>query len=74
MTAEKEREMSAQIKFKNWRKPEPSGDGGCVEFATADGLVGLRDSKDPNGPVLAFPPREWEAFAQGVANGEFVLD
>lgn len=66
--------MSAQIKFTNWRKGDPSGDGACVEFATADGMVGVRDSKDPSGPVLVFTPQEWGAFAQGVVNGEFALD
>ena len=37
--------------------------GNCVEVAGLPGrTVGLRDSKDPEGPVLRFTPREWRAF------------
>lgn len=44
----------------------------CVEVAhTADGGRAIRDSKDPNGPVLFFTPTEWKAFASGVRGGEF---
>jgi hypothetical protein len=33
----------------------------------------VRDSKDPQGPVLLFTPDEWRAFVGGVRNGEFDL-
>jgi hypothetical protein len=46
--------------------------GNCVEIAKlADGRVGLRDSRDPEGPVLRFTRPEWDAFLGGVKNGEF---
>ncbi|WP_242911045.1 DUF397 domain-containing protein [Actinomadura terrae] len=37
-----------------WRKSSHSGgaSGECVEVAGAPGVVGLRDSKDPDGPKL----------------------
>lgn len=35
------------------------------------GAVALRDSKDPEGPVLVFTLDEWRAFAAGVRAGEF---
>jgi hypothetical protein len=35
--------------------------------------VQVRDSKDPDGPVLAFTRREWEAFLAGCKDGEFDL-
>lgn len=50
----------------------PNG-GNCVEFASRDGLVGLRDSKNPDGPTLTFTADEWAAFAAGVVNGEFAV-
>ncbi|GAB3182025.1 uncharacterized protein DUF397 [Micromonospora palomenae] len=47
-----------------WRKSTRSnGSGNCVEVAdNLAGMVGLRDSKDPNGPVLTFTPTTWTAF------------
>ncbi|WP_433532651.1 DUF397 domain-containing protein [Micromonospora sp. CA-263727] len=48
-----------------WRKSSRSGNqGNCVEVADAlpGGGVGVRDSKDPNGPVLTFSPSSWAAF------------
>jgi hypothetical protein len=33
----------------------------------------VRDSKDPDGPVLAFSLAEWRAFAIGVKAGEYDL-
>ncbi|MGB3441792.1 MAG: DUF397 domain-containing protein [Actinophytocola sp.] len=39
--------------------------GNCVELATVE-VVGVRNSKDPDGPVLLFARREWDAFASGM--------
>ncbi len=62
-------------RFINWRKSARSGSAdNCVEVAVADdGVVGVRDSKNPNGPVLEFTPAEWAAFTGGVRDGEFDL-
>ncbi|MEU8328473.1 DUF397 domain-containing protein [Micromonospora sp. NPDC048839] len=53
-----------------WRKSSrSSGNGGnCVEVADdlAD-VVGVRDSKDPSGPTLAFTPTAWRAFVSQLA-------
>ena len=44
----------------------------CVEVASLpDGGIGVRDSKDSEGPVLRFTSDEWHAFIGGVRNGEF---
>lgn len=41
----------------------------------ADGAIGVRDSKHGGGgPTLIFSPKEWTAFLEGVAQGEFDLD
>jgi hypothetical protein len=37
------------------------------------GAVAVRDTKDPDGPKLAFAPEEWIAFTAGVKAGEFDL-
>jgi hypothetical protein len=48
-----------------WRKSTRSNAnaGDCVEVADdLRGIVGVRDSKDPAGPVLTFDPAAWRAF------------
>lgn len=56
-----------------WRKSTRSAqNGACVELAALpDGTVGVRDSKDPNGPVLTFSRGEIRAWLHGVRAGEF---
>jgi hypothetical protein len=54
-----------------WEKSTHSVSNGCVEVAFVDGQVAVRDSKDKDGAVLVFAPREWEAFLDGVADGQF---
>lgn len=49
----------------NWRKSSYSNqDGGaCVEVSDdLTRIVPVRDSKNPQGPVLAFPASGWLAF------------
>jgi hypothetical protein len=66
----------ADTRFAGWRKALASNpSGNCVEVGTGRGeyagFVGVRDSKNPDGPVLAFTPAEWEAFVDGVKKDEF---
>jgi len=59
-----------------WRKSSYSGSNGgnCVEVAdNVPGVVAVRDSKKPDGPVLAFSPDEWRAFTAAIKAGEFDL-
>ncbi len=54
-----------------WRTSSRShGNGDCVEVAAAGALVGVRDSKDPAGPVLVVDPTGWAAFLAGIQGGE----
>ncbi|MEU2035009.1 DUF397 domain-containing protein [Nocardia amamiensis] len=56
-----------------WFKSSRSGgQKDCVEVAhLRAGMVGVRDSKDPSGPVLMFTPSEWDAFTAALQDGEF---
>jgi hypothetical protein len=52
-----------------WVKSSYSGGSGgnCVEIATLpDGDRAVRDSKDPEGPVLRFTADEWRVFIRSV--------
>jgi hypothetical protein len=55
-----------------WRKSTFSGDAGCVELAPlGNGVVALRDSKNPDAGALFFTPREMDAWIKGAKSGEF---
>jgi hypothetical protein len=55
-----------------WRKAQLSvNNGACVEVAPTSGMIAMRDSKDPSGPVLTYTRIEWSAFLDGVKKGEF---
>ncbi|MBY8884040.1 DUF397 domain-containing protein [Streptomyces sp. PTM05] len=58
-----------------WSKSSYSSNGGdCVEVAAnltaSQGVVPVRDSKDPEGPVLTFPAPAFSAFVNSIKNGE----
>ncbi|MBO8195319.1 DUF397 domain-containing protein [Streptomyces oryzae] len=57
-----------------WRKSSYSNQAGgdCVEVADGvPGVVPVRDSKDPHGPVLTFPATGWAGFVGAVKGGRF---
>lgn len=56
-----------------WRKASHSGSNGgdCIEATRLGPLVGVRDSKHPDGPKLAFTPREWTTFTSDIKSGRY---
>lgn len=52
-----------------WFKSSYSGSegGDCVEVAAASATVHIRDSKNPDGPVLTVSPSTWSEFLDRVA-------
>ncbi|MEV4128530.1 DUF397 domain-containing protein [Nocardia sp. NPDC049707] len=65
--------MNVDLSAAQWFKSSRSGGTKeCVEVAFLDnGIVGVRDSKSPTGPALAFSPTEWDAFTTGIQSGAF---
>ena len=50
-----------------WRRSTYSfSNGNCVEVAGTGTVIAVRDSKDQDGPQLAFAPERWAAFAAAV--------
>lgn len=55
-----------------WRKPRRSiGNGECVEVASAQDLIMVRDSKDPSGPVIRYSAWAWLGFLADAKTGKF---
>jgi len=47
----------------SWRTASYSvGNGACIQVASALGKVLLRDSKDPEGPVLSYSAAAFRSF------------
>lgn len=72
-----------------WLKASASGesDGNYIEIAKISGetggpdhkkghatLIAMRESKNPDGPILYFTQAEWDAFVAGVKDNEFDID
>lgn len=54
----------------DWRKSSHSGNEGgqCVEVAEHARLIHVRDSKDPNGPMIDVTPASWVDFVRFAAD------
>nr|WP_081842327.1 DUF397 domain-containing protein [Actinomadura madurae] len=60
--------------FLSLRKATASrGSQGCVELAPLVGMVAVRDSKDPDGPMLVFGRNVRRHLAVRVSGGELDL-
>ncbi|GAA1409187.1 DUF397 domain-containing protein [Catellatospora coxensis] len=54
-----------------WLKSKRCDSNACVEVALIGQVVAMRDSKDPDGPILRFTRQEWDAFTAGLHEGDF---
>ncbi|SDK52082.1 DUF397 domain-containing protein [Streptomyces indicus] len=54
-----------------WRKSSYSGDtgGDCIEIAPLTPRIAIRDSKNPDGPVLTLTPDAFARFVEAAACG-----
>ncbi|MFE4972103.1 DUF397 domain-containing protein [Kitasatospora sp. NPDC056651] len=60
------------LRSTTWYRSSYSTQGGnCVEVIRGVRTVPVRDSKDPEGPALAFPAGAWSSFVAAVRSGEF---
>ncbi|WNV89629.1 DUF397 domain-containing protein [Umezawaea sp. Da 62-37] len=69
--------MEPEVDFTNatWRKSSRSSASGpdCVEIALVPVGAGVRDSKNPAGPVLGFEGAAWGRFLGATKLGGFDL-
>lgn len=59
-----------EVRNLDWRKAARSaGNGACVEIAQVNGQIAVRDSKDPEGPILSYSARVFRSFLRATKNG-----
>jgi hypothetical protein len=63
---------TSKLPSATWRKSSHSGDegGNCIELADLDSAIGIRDSKNSDGPALVIRRREFGALLARVKSGE----
>ncbi|MBO2451110.1 DUF397 domain-containing protein [Actinomadura barringtoniae] len=56
------------VELAGWRKASASGSNGgaCVELANELNMVAVRDSKDPDGPMLSFGVGAFRSFVAEI--------
>ncbi len=54
-----------------WRKATKSSTGNCVEVASVEGRIAVRNSRRPDGELIIYSIAEFDAFVDGVKKGEF---
>jgi len=61
-----------ELRGLDWRKARRSmNNGACVEVATTNAGVAIRDSKDIDGEVLRYSSNSWRFFVADARNGLF---
>jgi hypothetical protein len=60
--------LAVDLTRAQWRKSSRSGggavDSACVEVAFTGSVAGVRDSKNPVGPMLVVPAAAWTTFVK----------
>ncbi|QFQ97290.1 DUF397 domain-containing protein [Streptomyces phaeolivaceus] len=64
--------VESQLRDAQWQTSSfSSGGTNCVQIAFLDdGIVALRDSKNPNKPAHLFTDSEYDMFVSGIMHGE----
>lgn len=61
--------MAGKVAPLVWRKSMRCSTSACVEVATTDAAVHVRDGKSVESPVLTFGPGSWRAFVASLTSG-----
>ena len=55
----------------SWRRASFCASGECVEVTRQNGMIVMRDSKEPRSPMLHYTTQEWQSFVRSIKAGEF---
>ena len=53
----------------SWRRSSFCYSGECVEVTASDGVILVRDSKQPGGAIQRYSADEWRSFVRAVKSG-----
>jgi hypothetical protein len=53
----------------HWHRSLRCGNSSCVEVAHDGAFVHMRDSKDPDGPILSFTIQQWKDILVDLQSG-----
>ncbi|MFA1544585.1 DUF397 domain-containing protein [Actinomadura monticuli] len=64
--------LLTELSQAHWRKASQSSSTGsdCIEVAAIRDVIAVRDSKNPEGPMLVFDRDAWAQLAERVNGGE----
>ena len=65
--------LHAQPVNVDWHTSTFCATGNCLAAGVDGDTILVRDTKDPNGPVLTYSRAEWDAFLDGVTGGDFTF-
>ena len=54
-----------------WHTALSCESGACVEVAANQNTILIRNSRQPDGPLIEYTAEEWHAFVSGVKEGDF---
>ncbi len=55
----------------SWRVARHCDSTNCVRVAPSGNMIVIGDSKNPEGPTLAYDRAEWRTFVEGIRHGDF---
>jgi uncharacterized protein DUF397 len=62
----------SELNFRGpWFKSSKSESGGCLQVSIGPDDVAVRQSTQPDGPVLSFAPSAWAEFIADLRAGAF---
>lgn len=54
-----------------WHTALSCESGACVEVAANQNTILIRNSRQPDGPLIEYTPEEWHEFVSGIKKGDF---
>lgn len=55
----------------NWQRSRRCDTNTCVEVADTGPTVLVRNSTNPDGPVLSIPAQDWDGFRREILAGDY---